>query len=137
MTLTTVAGSVIQPVGITVVSAGPRMATLMWRSVHGLGLPASSTTRVRRVCSPCVPIVIWNELAFEDCSGPLLSCHSTRSTPEFTSEPLMTTSVGPFCHTFGSGVTVSSLGSVASMRTVSPMREWTLPASSTARVSSR
>ena len=72
--LITVDGSVIQPVGTTVVSAGPTMATLTWRSVHGLGLPALSTTWVRRVCSPCVPIVIWNELAFGDCSGPLLSC---------------------------------------------------------------
>ena len=125
-------GVVIQPVGITVVSAGPWMSTHTAWSAHALALPTSSITRVRKLCWPWM--LTWTTVpAGPEPIGCALSCHSTRSTPESASVPLTVTLTGPFCQP--TGVTVVSAGSVSSIFTVS-LRSVRLPASSTAAVSS-
>ena len=125
-------GSVIQPLGMTVVSPGPAMLTITVWSIHALRLPTSSTERVRKLWMPCVPMRTTVPSGPEPGACASI-CHSTRSTPESASVAVTGTSTAPFCQP--TGVIVVSTGRVLSTRTVS-LRSLRLPAASTAAVSS-
>ena len=109
------------------------MSTRIVRGTHGELLPASSKTRVCRVCSPSpatgtlVPGgPLW--------SPPASSRHSTWSTPESASVPVTSTFAGTLRQAVVPEKVVSP-GAVRSIRTVSARQPESLPSASTARVS--
>src|SRR4051794_32501912 len=104
----TVDGVVNQSTGTTVVSVGPWMSTQTSRSTQADRLPTASTTRVLKMCFPCVLMLTVVPSGPEPGSSASI-CHSTWCTPECASVPSTSTLTAPLCQP-AEGVTVVSTG---------------------------